>query len=153
MSKKKPKLRINPPPGGVRQRADPDSYLEEKPVWRFKSFDWDGPWGLGACTNCHWRKHIEQHLAYFETMTWGEIQRAAGGRSEGTNSHHLSRGKFSSDASKRLDDLKIYADTFFSLRLESCVRVYGVREGATLRIVWVDPYHCNKDGTAAYDWA
>lgn len=136
----------------MRQGGDPDSYLTERPVWRFQSFDWDGPWGVAACGDCHWRKHIEQHLANIETMTWAEIMRAAGGRGHGNNSHPLDREKFSAAAQKRLDDNRIYSDVFFSLRLENSVRIYGVREGACLRIIWIDPYHIDKNGRAAYAW-
>jgi hypothetical protein len=150
--KKQPKTQVVPGPGGVRQGGDPDFYLREKPVWRFQSFDWEGSWGISACGDCNWRKHIEQHLASFETMTWAEIQQASGGRSNGNNSHHLDRENFTREARKRLDDLGIYADVLFSLRLESTVRVYGVREGACLRIIWIDPYHIKGDTRAAYDW-
>lgn len=135
--------------------AQPESYLRERPVWQFQSFDWDGPWGLKACATCNdWRKHIEQHLASLETMTWDEILKASGGKREGkgNNNHHIHRDKFSKRARGRLGELQIYAEQLFSLRLDSCTRLYGVREGTCLRIVWFDPYHCERGGNAVYDW-
>jgi hypothetical protein len=132
--------------------AEPNSYKTKKPVWRFSSFDWDGPWGLAVCQDINWRAHIEQHLASFETMTWAEIESAAGGRRHGTNSHPLARDKFSRDARRRLDEIRIFSDAFFSLRLNATVRVYGVREDNCLRIIWIDPFHEEGNQQAAYAW-
>lgn len=150
--KGEPKYKSSPAEKEIRLGASPDSYLKENPVWRFKDFDWDGPWGQETCVHCigDIRKYIEKHLASMETMTWEEIQKASGGRREGggSNSHHISIEKLTKIAKDRLKDRGIYADTVFSLRLEQCVRIYGVREGNCLRIVFLDPHHCQRDGTA-----
>ena len=64
----------------VRLGANPVSYLEQFPVWKFRDFDWDGPWGYATC-EAHItkiRQHIESHLANFETMTWAEILKHPG---------------------------------------------------------------------------
>lgn len=131
--------------------VDPDSYLAKTPVWRFSDFDWDGDWGYDSCEfkAAHIRGHIEHHLASFETMTWGEILKASGGRRSGNNSHDISRDKFKASVEKRLSLKNVLADTLFSLRLDAGTRIYGVREGRCLRIVFFDPYH--KDpGKSAY---
>jgi hypothetical protein len=151
--KKTPRYLQEPADKQVRLGADPDYYMHEKPVWTFRSFDWDGPWGVTACAGKDWRKHIESHLASFETMTWAAIQAASGGKGSGNNSHHLPRSKFTAAARKRLTDKGIFSDTFFSLRLENTTRIYGVREGNCLRIVWFDPHHFADDSKAAYDWS
>lgn len=152
--KRTPKYLQEPADKQVRSGGDPDYYLRQKPTWTFRSFDWDGPWGLSACVAKNWRKHIEQHLAQFETMTWDEIQKASGGKKDGSgnNSHHLERSKLSSAAQKRLTQKQIFADTFFSLRLENTCRIYGIREGNCLRLVWFDPYHFKGNVDAAYAW-
>ncbi len=133
---------------------DPDSYLKDTPVWRFSDFDWEGDWGYDSCAvrAGHIRSHIEQHLASFETMTWNEILQAAGGRRHGNNSHEIQRDKFKPAALKRLEEKKILADSLFSLRLDAGTRVYGVREGRCLRIVFFDPHHKDK-AKCAYAFA
>jgi hypothetical protein len=147
-----PKFAKRPDAGKPKLGADPESYLQQRPVWRFSWFDWDGPWGLTACAARNYRRHIEEHLAQFETMTWQEILNAAGGRGvgRGNNSHHIERDRFTREARRRLEDASIPADEL--LRPDNCTRIYGVREGSCLRIVWFDPFHCERDGSAAYDW-
>lgn len=138
--------RAMPTTESARRAVDPESYLNQTPVWRFSDFDWESDWGYGCCVQ-HGEKirvHIEQHLASFETMTWDEILKAAGGRSNGNNSHEIARDKFKASVEKRLRDRKILADSLFSLRLDAGTRVYGVREGRCLRIVFFDPFHKDK---------
>lgn len=153
-NKRVPKYLQRPADKQVRSGADPEYYIHQKPTWTFRSFDWDGPWGLTACAQHNWRRHIEQHLANFETMTWDEIQKATGGRGQGSgnNHHHLERTKFTQIAQGRLTANGIYSDTFFSLRLENTSRIYGIREGNCLRIVWFDPFHEHGNTDSAYAW-
>jgi len=81
------------------------------------------------------------HLASFETMTWNEILRASGGRRSGNNSHEIERDKFKLSAQERLNIRGVFSDTLFSLRLNGGTRIYGVREGRCLRVVFFDPHH------------
>lgn len=85
-------------------------------------------------------------------MTWGEILKASGGRSNGNNSHEIARDKFKPAVEGRLRERKILADSLFSLRLDAGTRVYGVREGRCLRIVFFDPNHKDK-AKCAYAFA
>jgi len=145
---KQEKAKAKKLPSGESPRiaVDPDSYLTKKPVWRFSDFDWDSEWGYASCS-CriqNIRNHIEKHLASFETMTWNEILKASGGRSSGNNSHHIEKNKFKASVQKRLNENKILSDTLFSLRLDAGTRLYGVREGRCLRIVFFDPFHKDK---------
>lgn len=86
-------------------------------------------------------------------MYWADILKAAGGRGEGkgTNSHEISRDKFKGEARKRLIEKKILAEKIMSLRLDAGTRVYGVREGNCLRIIWFDPDHKDK-AKCVYDF-
>ena len=84
-------------------------------------------------------------------MTWQEILGAAGGRNRGNNSHEISRDKFKRDVERRLRERNVLADTLFSLRLDAGTRLYGVREGRCLRIVFFDPYHKDRN-KCAYDF-
>ena len=143
----KPKSRLRTRSDQVRFGADPISYLTQYPVWRFRDFDWDGPWGYASCEARvgNLRKHIEQHLASFETMTWAEILRASGGRRNGNNNHEMATDKLKPSAVSRLRDKGINADTIFSLRLDQSTRVYGIREGNSLRIAFFDPHHTDRN--------
>jgi hypothetical protein len=153
MSKGVPKNAFQPVDKVIREKENPDNYLKLTPVWRFSDFDWEGPFGLAACAECSDKlmNHIQAHLSSFETMTWAEIMRASGGRAHGNNSHPIARDKFTKSAKHRLDERKIFADSLFSLRLDAGTRLYGVRDGHCLRIVFFDPFH-KDDNRCAYDF-
>lgn len=150
-----PKVGRAPPDKTPRTGGDPQSYLTQTPVWRFSDFDWDGPWGEPTCTSRigHLRSHIEQHLASLETMSWSSILSAAGGkgRGKGTNNHEIPRDKFKGEAKKRLEAQNVYAEKIMSLRLDAGTRLYGVREGNCLRLLWFDPDHKDRN-KCAYDF-
>ncbi|MNE91243.1 hypothetical protein D3C80_1888300 [compost metagenome] len=55
------------------------------------------------------------------------------------------------DAKKRLEQLKVYADEIMSLRLDAGTRVYGIREGNCLQLLWFDPHHKDRN-KAVYDF-
>jgi hypothetical protein len=150
MAHQKPSFAKKPRGEDARIKSDPESYLKQTPVWRFSDFDWEGPWGHACCIShiAKLRSHIEEHLASFETMTWAQIQLAAGGRSAGNNSHPIARDKFKKEVQKRLEEKMIFADELFSLRLNAGTRVYGVREINCLRIVFFDPHHKDRERCA-----
>lgn len=152
MGKRREQAKAKKLPAGetVRSAIDPESYLKQTPVWRFSDFDWESAWGYDSCAHVvtKLREHIEQHLASFETMTWDEILKASGGRRQGNNSHEIERDKFKPEVEKRLKDRSVLADTLFSLRLDAGTRLYGVREGRCLRVVFFDPFHKDKEKCA-----
>lgn len=149
-----PKVKTSPTDREVRQGADPDNYLRQTPVWRFSDFDWDGDFGLRSVGTdpVVIRKHLQKHVASFETMTWSEILRQSGGRSHGNNHHPIEVGKFKKPVRDRLREIGVHADTLFSLRLDQATRLYGVREGNCLRFVFFDPFHTDRQ-LCAYDFA
>lgn len=153
MPKGQPKAAKAPVDRTPKLGADPNSYLRQKPVWRFADFDWDGPWGEATCVAriANIREHIEKHLASLESMYWDEILKAAGGRNRGTNSHEINRDKFKGEARKRLEDRKILAEKIMSLRLDAGTRIYGLREGNCVRLLWFDPDHKDR-ARCAYDY-
>jgi hypothetical protein len=74
-------------------------------------------------------------LGNFETMTWAEIE-AAGS--------HLVRNDsgLSKAARDRLAEIELdEADTLFSLRLGGQPRIWGIRMGGVLKVMWWDPKH------------
>jgi len=40
-----------------------------------------------------------------------------------------------------MDDI----DTIVSLRVNATIRLYGIRDGHALQILWYDPWHDSKD--------
>ena len=84
---------------------------------------------------------ILQKLCNFERMTWQEIIMQIGGPSKGTNNHPIPINELSKEAQKKLDKRKLLFDEVFSLRLSGKKRIYGVREGRILRIIWYCAEH------------
>jgi hypothetical protein len=153
MAKGQPKRRHEPANKEVRTRENAESYLQQTPVWRFSDFDWEGPFGLDACRERgdQFVSHFRDHLAHFESMTWAEILRAAGGRRIGNNHHPIPRDKFTRQARDRLEEKGIKADELFSFRFDQATRIYGVRQNNVLRIVFFDPFH-DDPNRAAYQF-
>ncbi len=95
--------------------------------------DNDGPW-------CFYRDGVDGirfalvGLRPFETMTWAEI--------EGRRDHFIKRDSIIRDAQRRLEEIgKDDQDDLFSLHLGGEPRVWGIREGTVLRLLWWDPKH------------
>ena len=80
------------------------------------------------------RKVLER-LRSFESMTWREIDGPTG-------SHGVGLTSLCAAAQKRLVTIKQDdAEELFSLRVEGAARVWGIRDGHVLRILWWDPRH------------
>lgn len=61
------------------------------------------------------------------------------------NHHFIPAQKLNKVARERLVDLKIYEDEIFSLRLTGTHRIYGIRYGTVLFILWYDTDHGDND--------
>jgi len=76
---KNPKLKNCPTPQKsvrIAPKNFPDSFLKNKPVWRFAWMDINGPWGWLKIDSAKIFIHIlHEKLKYFETMTWQEIDK------------------------------------------------------------------------------
>ena len=107
----------------------------ENPSWRVSLLDLAGPFG----------QRIEQadateilkFLSEIEKLTWNEIlrNRRSGGH------HHVEVRLISPAARKHLMQRNIEADTLISLRVTAKKRLWGVREGSVLHLLWWDPQH------------
>lgn len=76
-------------------------------------------------------------LAAFETMTWGEIL-TQGGR----QNHLMPVVKICSPARTRLTARgQEDAEFVCSLRIGKAERIWGILDGAVLRVLWWDPEH------------
>ena len=81
-------------------------------------------------------------LRDFESMTWAEIMRAAGGRARGSNSHFVEVRNLTGHAKQRLAEIgQDDVSELFSLRLSATVRIYGIRDRRALKLLWYDPHH------------
>jgi hypothetical protein len=139
-----PKTAICPSVKSPRIRSNPDDHIDtQTPAWQFHKCDQDHElWGWGKLSADEFLRLVKDHLRSLETMTWGAIKSAAGGRGHGTNSHPLSVAEFCKKARDRLRELNLEEyDELFSLRLKGQLRLYGIKEGRVLRFIWHDPHH------------
>lgn len=133
----------NVPTGGKRARIPKQNILQQTPAWSIEVLDIEGPWGWNndRVKSELWTEIVPK-LQNFETMTWGEINHASGGRRQGNNHHSIRVMELTSEAQKRLLDIK-QDDTaeIFSFRLTGRTRIYGIRDGRVLKLLWYDPFH------------
>ena len=113
--------------------GDPTLHDRETIVWAFAIADLEGPWGWRTAAARVWWTEILPKLREFESMTWAEIMRAAGGRARGNNSHLVEVRKLIGLAKERLAEIGQYdVSELFSLRLSATVRIYGIRDRRAL---------------------
>ena len=104
--------------------------------------DQRGTWGCRDIPSRVWWDEILPKLQYFESMTWAEIMRAAGGRARGTNHHFVEVEKLTKQARERLTEIgQDDVSELFSLRLDATKRIYGIRDRRALKLLWYDPHH------------
>jgi hypothetical protein len=110
------------------------SHLNQKPSWQLHSIDFDGTWGWETVTKEVIMQDIWPKLRDFESMFWRDIF--------GRNNHEIPVYTISKEAQRRLVDLKhIDLENIVSLRLTGTQRIWGIRNGNILRILWWDPDH------------
>ena len=137
-------IRTGSSPGGkeIRIKSDPGNFDKTKIAWQISTFDIDGEWGWTKIGPKRWLNDVVPKLQDFESMTWAEIQKASGGRKSGNNSHFVLVENLKKEARDRLVELQQDdIDELFSLRLQGKHRIYGIRDGRVLRIIWFDPHH------------
>ena len=77
-----------------------------------------------------------------ERLTWAKLKETSGGMSQGTNHDPVSVGHLIAAAQTRLRELRHDdVDELFSLRLTGRARVYGIRDGRALKLLWYDHNH------------
>jgi len=143
--RKRPKAEALPPDRKYPRTAlgtDPALHDRESIVWAFGIADLEGPWGWRTAAGRVWWDEVLPKLQNFETMTWDEIMRAAGGRARGNNSHFVSVEKLTPQAKDRLAELRQDdVSELFSLRITATARIYGIRDRRALKLLWYDPHH------------
>ena len=135
------------PAKGKNARIDPskspNKHNNERISWGFEFLDLDGSWAIDFLSK-DWNNQILPKLQKLETNTWQEILNASGSKKKGrgNNNHNVKVEKIIPKAQKRLKEIrKNDIDEIFSLRLGSQKRIWGIRDGRVLKLIWYDPIH------------
>jgi hypothetical protein len=152
-NRRQPKAGANPESRQIKTGGDPDSLETQTLAWQFRRMDTeDADWGW-QLTPQIWAG-ILTSLKNLEGLTWAELKAAAGGRRVGTNHHSLTISQLTQRAQQRLAHLHLdQYDKVFSLRLTNTVRVYGIRDGRVLRLLWRDCHHGTERGVCPTNMA
>ncbi len=144
---RQPKTAQEIAPRQVRTGGDPGSLDRETIAWHFHRLDNPhAQWGWQKLRPADWRD-ILSHLISFEGLTWARLKEQAGGRRRGTNHHSIEIAEFTAAARRRLSELHLDEfDSLFSLRITNTLRLYGIRDGRVLQLVWHDPHHGSGRG-------
>lgn len=103
------------------------------PDFKAEQMDKSGPWGWDFFDSAEIIM-LFQKIFESQKLTWQSL------RSNG--SHFVNRTDLCSEAQKRLTYLrKDDLDQLFSLRLTGPKRVWGIKEGNILWLLWWDPKH------------
>lgn len=76
---------------------------------------------------------IRERMSNFETMTFREILRSG--------SHEIDTWKLCRSATKRMTEKLLQFDTLMSLRISARERLWGIRTGNIIDLLWWDPEH------------
>ena len=135
---KAPKLSVRP--GDPEVRVDP-RYIGDngrKVSWQLGAVDWAGPWGRKSFDDQDVVSFISEHIRSFESMTWNELPQK--------QHHSIEVSKLNTCARQRLEKINQNdVDEIFSLRLQGQFRIYGIREGSILKVLWFDRSHGDSD--------
>lgn len=131
----KPHKEFNPVSKKEPRVGIPQSSFNDTPAWQFNRIDLNGEWGYLNATKEDLVNEILTKLKAFESMKWIDIDGKNG-------SHDISIAKICKEARKRL--LEIEQDdieTIYSLRLTGKKRIWGIKDGRILKVIWWDPKH------------
>jgi hypothetical protein len=135
---KHPASKIIPATAKIPRTAiDPDDFYRQRPAWRVALLQMATPYGWHEITP-ETLTDVRSKLASFESMTWKEILL------DGKKAHHAVKvHRLCGTAQAQLGQIfgAIDVDQLVSLRLGSKERVWGVLDGATLKVLWWDPDH------------
>lgn len=130
---KKAKIAAEPQPEKKARFTDHNLDDGHPLAWRFSHSDREGPFGWRIAEDAKFREVVEK-LYEFEGKNWNDI--TAGG------SHAIPVRKLCEDARKRLIDIQLDdLDELLSLRLAGTNRVWCIRSGHIMRVLWWDENH------------
>jgi hypothetical protein len=145
---REPRSAVIPLTRQVRAGGNPESLETQTIAWHFHRMDWEHTrWGFKNLRPPHWHELLIQ-LRSLEGLTWAKLKEQCGGRGQsgGTNHHSLEPDDLCKGAKDRLMELNLDdLDVIFSLRLSNTLRLYGIRDGRVLRLLWYDQYHGTRN--------
>jgi hypothetical protein len=104
-----------------------------QPEFRAEQLDREGPWGWDHFDPSQIRT-VFQKIFESQKLTWQDLRN--------NGSHLVDRTDLCPDAQKRLVQIqKEDLDQLFSLRLTGRQRIWGIKEGNILWLLWWDPDH------------
>jgi hypothetical protein len=121
-AQKQPRIAVDPSTDGL------------SPTWSFRHVDIGSPWCFSQVPQGDW-VHLLAKLKHFEGLTWAQI-------GQNTGSHPVEINKLIPEARKRLTELG-HGDreALYSLRVNGRPRIWGIRDGVVLRVIWWDGEH------------
>jgi len=131
----------------IRHSQTPEQVDHLRPAWGFRLIDLGlNDWNWNQVDYTAWIRLLKQ-LQSFESLTWGEIKLQTSGKRKGTRHHFIGLEKLEKAAKDRWIELHLddYGEVY-SLRMEGKLRIYGIREGRVLHLVWYDPHHGDTRG-------
>jgi hypothetical protein len=132
-SDKRAKFGANPQPEKKARFQDPAIDNELPLAWRFSGGDRGGPFAWQIGTDQKFREVIEK-LCEFEGKNWNEIT--------GGGSHTIAVRKLCDQAQERLVEIQMDdLDDLMSLRLSGENRVWCIKSGHIMRVLWWDEEH------------
>lgn len=119
----------------ISRNNNPQQSGSHTPSWRFDAVDFDGPWcPRRTLPSGDFWGDVLPRLQAFERMNWTQIESAG--------SHAVPIGNLIPGAQRRLEEInQIDIDSLFSLRVSGRKRIWGIRFGSVLRMIWWDPEH------------
>ena len=139
MSHKRPKISNNIPEPSSQKKvknATLESTNDANPSWRFTKLELVDPFGWHTIQTDQLH-FIREKLQNFESMTWNEIL------VQGKKFNHaVKTSGIVKEAKDRLKSLYLDdVEELVSLRLAGEQRIWGIRQGVALLLLWWDPEH------------
>lgn len=132
-SSKQPRLANNPQDRTLRVQS-PGSTDHQTIAWQLHRVDHGGQWGWDLCHHQTFTDMILAKIKAFDQMTWHALA--------STGSHQVSLSDLCKEAQQRLSEIRQDdIDSLYSLRIRGKERIWGIREGRVLKILWWDPDH------------
>lgn len=106
------------------------------PAWRISMLEMIDPFGWHRIGPLKLAE-VRRKLGDFESMTWNDILVTAAHRN-----HAVAVDRLCKTAQDRLEEIgQEDIDELVSLRLSGPERVWGIRAGNVLKVLWWDPEH------------
>ena len=112
--------------------SDPN---QSTPTWSFSLCDITGPFGWDTAQD----DELLQVIAFLGNIETSKLSEIFGQRHRGN--HQPRPEQLSPTAQDRLKELKLEPERLASLRLNQARRIWAIRDGSILSLLWWDPHH------------